>query len=125
MSTVAEIKAAISQLPHEERLDLILWLARLMDLRVCTCDGLDLEAKLQKILEAEKGAFRTVDPKEQIAKLIAALDEGFIDPAPENIARIQRKLDEVDQSKCRAWTDEDWAKLGVQHDPASKDRPRS
>ena len=111
MSTVAEIKAAVSQLPHDEQFDLILSLARLTDLRVCTCDGLDLEATLQKILEAENGAFRTVDPKEQIAKLIAALDEGFIDPAPENIARIQRKLDEVDQSKCRPWTDEDWERL--------------
>ena len=111
MSTVAEIKEAVSQLPQAEQLELILWVANLMELRVCTCDGLDLETTLQKILAAEQGSFRTVDPKEQIAKLIAALDEGFIDPAPENIARIQRKLSEVDQSKCRPWTDEDWRRL--------------
>jgi hypothetical protein len=32
---------------------------------------------------------------------------------PENIARIQRRLDEVDASKAREWSKEDWAKLGV------------
>ena len=32
---------------------------------------------------------------------------------PENIARIQRKLDEAANSPSREWTKEDWATLGV------------
>ena len=35
------------------------------------------------------------------------------DETPENIARIQRKLDEAASSPSREWTNEDWAKLGV------------
>jgi hypothetical protein len=31
----------------------------------------------------------------------------------ENVARIQRKLDEAADSPAREWNKEDWAKLGV------------
>jgi len=37
--------------------------------------------------------------------------EHALDESPENLARIQRKLDEVDPSKARPWTDEDWARV--------------
>lgn len=41
------------------------------------------------------------------------LAEHAPDETPENIARIQRKLDEAASSPSREWTNEDWAKLGV------------
>ena len=39
------------------------------------------------------------------------LGEHAPDETPENLARIQRKLDEVDPAKARPWTDEDWARV--------------
>lgn len=37
--------------------------------------------------------------------------EHRLDESPENLARIQRKLDEVDPAKARPWTDADWARV--------------
>lgn len=45
------------------------------------------------------------------------LAEHAPDDTAENIARIQRKLDEAASSPSREWTNEDWAKLGVKFRP--------
>ena len=74
MSTVAEIKEAISQLPRGKRFDLGLWLAKELGLRLYTDDGLDVEEVRAKVQEARRGEYRTVNPQEQIAKLMASLD---------------------------------------------------
>ena len=74
MSTSAEIKTAISQLPRGERFDLGLWLAKELGLRLYTDDGLDVEEVRAKVQEARRGEYRAVNPKEQIAKLMASLD---------------------------------------------------
>ena len=58
MSTVAEIKAAISRLPHGEQFDLGLWLAEELGLRLYTDDGFDVEKTRAKLLEADRGKFR-------------------------------------------------------------------
>lgn len=66
MSTVAEIKKALSHLSLAERIEIEDWLS-----------------------------------------------EHPVNDTRENIARIQRKLDEVDPSNAREWTEEDWGRLGV------------
>lgn len=74
MRTVAEIKAAISQLPRSKRFDLGLWQAKELGLRLYTDDGLDVEEVRAKVQEAQRGEYHTVNPQEQIAKLLAGLD---------------------------------------------------
>lgn len=45
------------------------------------------------------------------------------DDTAENIARIQRTLDEAAYSPSREWKKEDWAKLGVKLRPLENHEP--
>jgi hypothetical protein len=52
--------------------------------------------------------------EEEQVELCSWLEERLApdwDTDPENVARIQKKLDEVDPTKCREWTEADWARL--------------
>jgi hypothetical protein len=59
-----------------------------------------------------KGALSRLSPAEYY-EITDWLSEHSPIDTPENIARIQRKLDEAASSSSREWTKEDWAKLGV------------
>jgi len=59
MSTVAEIKEAISHLSESERRELTKWVLNgVADPRVCTDDGFCVEETKEKLEAAAKGSFR-------------------------------------------------------------------
>ena len=75
MSTVAEIKEAISHLADGEKREIAAWTQEIFaNKRRFTDDGLDIDETLTKIGQAEKGTFRKVNPEEQIRKLTASLE---------------------------------------------------
>ena len=76
MSTVAEIKEAISHLPDTDKQEIANWVQSICPSeRRFTDDGLDIDATKAKVQEAMKGEYHRVNPKEEIRKIMASLDE--------------------------------------------------
>ena len=53
-------------------------------------------------------------PEAQQVELCSWLEDRLApgwDSDPENVARIQKKLDEVDPTKSQEWTEADWDRL--------------
>ena len=74
MSTVAEIKAAISHLADAEQKEIATWTQEFCTgKRRFTDDGLDIDEVKAKVAEARRGEYHRVNPKEQIQKIMATL----------------------------------------------------
>ncbi len=76
MSTVAEIKEAISHLADTEKREIAAWTQEICaSQRRFTDDGLDLDEVKAKVAEARRGEYERVNPKDEIRKILASLDE--------------------------------------------------
>src|SRR5215216_3247944 len=76
MSTVAEIKEAISHLPADEQREIAAWTQEVCAKeRRFTDDGFDIEDLRAKIAEARQGEYRSVNPDEEIRRIVASLDK--------------------------------------------------
>lgn len=74
MSTIAEIKEAISQLPEGKRQKIVTWVQGISPgRRRFTDDGLDIDEVKAKVAAARRGKYRHVDPEKQIRKIMASL----------------------------------------------------
>jgi len=76
MSTVAEIKEAISQLPEAEKREIAAWTQEVCAKeRRFTDDGLDIDEVKAKVAEARQSEYRSVNPDEEIRRIMASLDK--------------------------------------------------
>lgn len=76
MSTISEIKAAISKLPEGEKEEIATWVQSICPgKRRFTDDGLEFDEVKAKVEEAMKGEHHRVNSKEEIRKIMASLDE--------------------------------------------------
>lgn len=74
MSTVAEIKEAISQLSDAEQREVAAWMQETCaSKRRFTDDGFDIDELKAKIAEARQSTFSRVNPDEEIRKIMASL----------------------------------------------------
>jgi hypothetical protein len=74
MSTVAEIKEAISQLSDAEQREIAAWMQEnRASKRRFTDDGFDIDELKVKIAEARQSTFSRVNPDEEIRKIMASL----------------------------------------------------
>ena len=75
MSTVAEIKEAISHLADAEKIEIAAWTQEICaGQRRFTDDGLDIDEVKAKVAEARRGEYHRVNPKEEIRKIMASLE---------------------------------------------------